>query len=209
MDREPVRLIPLLREWIAQNYPGTKIAIGEWNWGPILTMNGAVGIADVLGIFGREGVDVATYWTSPPANSPGARAFAMYSDYDGAGGHFGDVAVAADSSSQDDVQAFASIDSSTRSVLIMLVNQRPDASLGINVELDGAYHPAAAYQLGGGSSIASRHLRRLRVSRQSRCHPSRSRYCAWSPISRAEIGLAAINQSSTEQELAAESGVPH
>jgi hypothetical protein len=144
---EPARLIPRLREWIAQNYPGTKIGIGEWNWGADTTMNGAVAIADVLGIFGREGVDVAAYWTSPPADSPGARAFAMYSDYDGSGGHFGDLAILADSSSPDDVQSFASIDNSTQDVLVVLINQRPDASIASSVQLDSAYRAVGAYQL--------------------------------------------------------------
>ncbi len=30
---QPVRLIPRLREWIAQGYPGTKLGITEWNFG--------------------------------------------------------------------------------------------------------------------------------------------------------------------------------
>jgi hypothetical protein len=144
---EPVRLIPRLREWIDQNYPDTRIAIGEWNWGADTTMNGAVAIADVLGIFGREGVDIAAYWTSPPANSPGARAFAMYTNYDGKGGRFGDLSVKATTNSPDDVQSFASVDSSTGTVLIMLINQRPDATLSTNVELTGQYGSVSAYRL--------------------------------------------------------------
>ena len=88
-------LIPRLRDWINRYYPGTRLAIGEWNWGADKTMNGALAIADVLGIFGREGVDMAAYWTSPPADSPGARAFAMYTNYDGQGRGFGDQTLAA------------------------------------------------------------------------------------------------------------------
>src|SRR5207248_4089884 len=49
--REPVRLIPRLREWVDHGYPGTMLAIGEWNWGAEKTVNGALAIADVLGIF--------------------------------------------------------------------------------------------------------------------------------------------------------------
>ena len=30
------------------------LAIGEWNWGAEKTVNGALAIADVLGIFGRD-----------------------------------------------------------------------------------------------------------------------------------------------------------
>src|SRR5207302_1739770 len=95
---ESVDLIPRMRDWIAQYYPGTRLAINEWNWGADKTMNGAVAIADVLGIYGREGVDMAAYWTSPPPGSPGASAFAMYTNYDGQGHGFGDVAIADTSS---------------------------------------------------------------------------------------------------------------
>ena len=48
-------------------------------------MNGALAIADVLGIYGREGVDAAAYWRNPPVGSPGCFAFKMHGNYDGAG----------------------------------------------------------------------------------------------------------------------------
>ena len=55
---EPAMLIPRLQDWINRYYPGTRLAIGEWNWGAETTMNGALAIADVLRIFGCEkGVD--------------------------------------------------------------------------------------------------------------------------------------------------------
>ena len=83
---EAVRLIPRMRDWVAQYYPGTKLAIGEYNWGALDHINGALAQADVLGIFGREGLDLATLWAPPTASQPGAFAFRMYRNYDGAGG---------------------------------------------------------------------------------------------------------------------------
>jgi hypothetical protein len=132
-----MQLIPRLRAWVDQYYPGTKLAIGEWNWGADSTMNGAVAIANVLGIFGREGVDLAAYWTSPHPGSPGAGAFALYTNYDGQGHGFGDVALAAKSSAPDDVQVFASRDSRTGDALLMVVNQRADMALSTTVQLSG------------------------------------------------------------------------
>ncbi|MBZ5591407.1 MAG: glycoside hydrolase family 44 protein [Acidobacteriia bacterium] len=58
--QESVRLIPRMHDWANNNYPGTKLAITEYNWGALDDMNGALAQADVLGIFGREGVDLAT-----------------------------------------------------------------------------------------------------------------------------------------------------
>ena len=42
--------------------------------------------ADVLGIFGREGVDLATYWPLQSDESFAYGAFAAFRNYDGAGG---------------------------------------------------------------------------------------------------------------------------
>ena len=48
-----------------------RCSISEWNFGADTTMNGALAIADVLGIYGREGVDAAAYWRNPPVGQPG------------------------------------------------------------------------------------------------------------------------------------------
>jgi len=48
-----VRLIPRMRDWVNVNYPGTRLAITEYNWGALDHINGALAQADVLGIFGR------------------------------------------------------------------------------------------------------------------------------------------------------------
>ena len=77
----------------AATIPGTKLAISEYNWGALDHINGALAQADVLGIFGREGLDLATLWDPPTAAQPGAFAFRMYRNYDGAGSGFGDVGV--------------------------------------------------------------------------------------------------------------------
>src|SRR4029079_3480840 len=60
-----VQLIPRLKNWVASNYPGTKIGITKYNWGADSPINGATTQADILGIFGREALDMATYWTFP------------------------------------------------------------------------------------------------------------------------------------------------
>jgi hypothetical protein len=69
---DKVMLIPRLKKWVKDFYPGydMKIAITEYNWGAEQDMNGATTQADVLGIFGSEGLDMATYWTCPLNSSP-------------------------------------------------------------------------------------------------------------------------------------------
>src|SRR5690349_17601879 len=44
-----VQLIPRLKGWAAQYYPGTPCALTEYNWGAESHINGATAQADVLG----------------------------------------------------------------------------------------------------------------------------------------------------------------
>ena len=123
---DEVQLIPRMREWIDQNYPDTKLAITEYNFGANEHINGAVTQADVLGIFGREGVDLATHWAPPEPNDPVAYAFRMYRNYDGAGeagSRFGETGVQALTTDAEQVSAFASVRESDGALTIMLINK--------------------------------------------------------------------------------------
>jgi hypothetical protein len=55
--------IPTLKAMVAQYHPGLQIGCTEYNWGDEPNLNGATTQADVLGIYGREGFDLATRWT--------------------------------------------------------------------------------------------------------------------------------------------------
>jgi len=96
------QLIPMLQKWVADDYPGTKTAIDEYNFGGLESINGAVVQADILGIFGRQGLGMSALWPSEQysAQGPGNYAFAMYRNYDLAndGATFGDVYLYASSS---------------------------------------------------------------------------------------------------------------
>lgn len=104
---EPVALIPRMHAWVGNNYPGTKIAITEYNWGGLEHLNGALAQADVLGIFGRERLDMAMLWESPESADPGAFAFRIYRNYDGEGGRFGELSLSAESADQDQLSIYA------------------------------------------------------------------------------------------------------
>ena len=58
-------LVPRMRDWVARNYPGTMTAITEYNLGALDHINGAIAQADLLGVFGREGLDLAAIWAPP------------------------------------------------------------------------------------------------------------------------------------------------
>ena len=136
-----VQLIPRMRTWVSNNYPGTKTAITEYNWGALDDINGALAQADVLGIFGREQLDLATLWGPPPPSDPGAYAFRMYRNYDGAGGEFGDTSISAQSGDQSKLSAYAALRSTDGSLTLMVIN-KTHTDLISPVNLSG-FQPAA------------------------------------------------------------------
>ena len=132
-DWRYVRLIPRMKDWVNTYYPGTKLSISEYNWGGLESMNGALAQADVLGIFGREGLDFATLWNYPNTGDglgydhfetqPGAYAFRLYRNYDGNGGTFGDTSVQATSANQDQLSIYAATRSQDGALTLMVINK--------------------------------------------------------------------------------------
>ena len=112
---KPIRLIPWLLELIAARYPGTKLAMTEYNFGAGDHISGGLAQADVLGIFGREGVYLGNYWGDGPGNGDLPTyiesAFRLYRNYDGKRGKFGDTAVAATPADIAKASVYAATDS--------------------------------------------------------------------------------------------------
>lgn len=133
---QPVRLIPRLKEWIAAGYPGTRLGITEWNFGADQDINGALAIADVLGIFGREDVYLANYWAYPAKGSPGYLAFKLYRNADGQGTGFGDESCRA-TTSDERVACYAATDTRSGALTVMLVNKFSRATVTAPVTLTG------------------------------------------------------------------------
>jgi hypothetical protein len=118
-----VMLIPRMKNWVATCYPGTKIGITEYNWGAEPSINGATAQADILVIFGREGLDLATRWTTPATNTPAYKAMKLYRNYDGNKSVFGDTSVAATVPNPDNLSAFAAIRTNDSALTIMVINK--------------------------------------------------------------------------------------
>jgi hypothetical protein len=124
------QLIPMARAWVAKDYPGTKIAFTEYNWGGQEHINGAVAQADILGIFGREGLDLGTLW-GPPAPTtqvPGLMAFEIYRNYDGNNSMFGGTALASTSAAsgtdaEGKLAVYGALRSSDQSITVMVINK--------------------------------------------------------------------------------------
>ncbi len=161
-----VDLIPRMQAWIAANYPGTMLSISEYNWGALNDINGALAQADVLGIFGREGLDLATLWGPPADADPGAFAFRMYRNYDGANHGFGDVSTLATSADPGALAVYAAQRTADKALTVMVINKSAN-EVTSTVTLAGctpASNAAAVYQYSPANLAAIEQLPNQAVS---------------------------------------------
>ncbi|MFC4530548.1 glycoside hydrolase family 44 protein [Sphaerisporangium dianthi] len=152
---QPVYLIPRMKEMVAKNYPGTKVAVTEYSFGALGSLNGALAQADVLGILGREGADLATLWSPPSSADPGAYAFRMYLNHDGKGGRFGDTSVLSTSADQSRLAVYGAKRSADGALTLMVVN-KTGSDLTSPVTVNGGAPGATAqvYQYSGADLTA-------------------------------------------------------
>jgi mannan endo-1,4-beta-mannosidase len=140
---KPIRLFPWIKEAIAQHYPGTKLAMTEYNYGGWKHISGALAQADVLGIFGREGLFMATYWGAGPGNDEIppliAAAFQLYRNYDGKGGKFADTAVEATVEDIAKASIYAATDSrNPQRMTVIVINKDQQGIFQGKLQIAGA-----------------------------------------------------------------------
>ncbi len=148
-------VIPRLNSLIDQHYPGTDLAITEYNFGGNDTIAGGLAQADVLGIFGREDLEVATVWdpflswVNLTEEEWGARplidAFRLYRNYDGQGGRFGNVANFAESSDESRVAIHAGTRTADGALTVLVINKTRE-SYTSTLSLDGQQGTAERYE---------------------------------------------------------------
>ncbi len=155
----PIALLPRLQRKIDQFYPGTKLAISEYNYGGGGHISGAIAQADALGIFGREGVFAACQWPMADRQPFVAAAFQMFRNFDGKNGAFGDTSIGASTDKTDETSLYASLDSTNPARLVLVVinktahpiegifkfsHLRPGAAAAIYQLTDASASPRAA-----------------------------------------------------------------
>ena len=146
---QPLRLIPSMKEKIAAHYPGTELGFTEYYFGGGAHISGAIAQADVLGIFGREGVHSAALWCMSSDASYLTAAFAMFRSYDGAGGSFGDLSVQATTTDVTATSVYASVDSTSpnRVVLVLINKANTPKVAALTLSHGTALSRAEVYQL--------------------------------------------------------------
>ena len=138
--------IPLMKQWVNEYYPGLQIACTEYNWDDESTLSGATTEADLLGIFGYYGFDMANIFTAP--KYPTYLTLQMYRNYDGKLSTFGDTSISTTVADPDNLSAFASLRSTDGAMTVMVINKQT-SSTPVNVTLANftAGSTAQAYQV--------------------------------------------------------------
>lgn len=149
--REPVQLLPRMREWVERYYPGLGISIGEWNFGGEAHMSGGLATAEALGRFAQFGVTSAFYWTYPSEGTPAMWAFRAYRDFDGKGGKFLDWYTP--STSGPNASLFVSRDASGRHAVAIILNLSRQTAISAKLDLSscGSVASSRAFSYRGGS----------------------------------------------------------
>jgi len=124
------QVIPMMQKWVAEDYPGTRTAIDEYNFGGMESINGAVVQADILGIFGRQDLGMGALWatTNYSAQGPGNYAFAMYRNYDGKDSTFGDTylyatSTASGADAENKLAVYGAQRSKDNTITVMVINK--------------------------------------------------------------------------------------
>jgi autotransporter-associated beta strand protein len=151
----PINLIPRLQGQINANYPGTKLAFSEYNYGAGEDISGGLAETDVLGIFGKYGVYSANEWpSSSPNDNFVAGAIQLYRNYDGHNSTFGNTEVQANNSDTINTSVYASIDAANPQHLTLVAENKETSTVTatLNISSGPAYKTAAVYQLTSASS---------------------------------------------------------
>jgi hypothetical protein len=171
---EKIQLLPRMQDWIDSSYPGTGIALSEYNLSVGDATTNALIQADTLGIFAREGVGLATRWPMDYDGDEIDDAFRMFRDYDGKGGSFGDRWARSQSSDQDRLAVYGATRSRDGKLTVVVVNKSgEELSSKLRVKGFRAKGKARAYRWAGGE-ISRVKGGRVRGGKLAASYPARS-----------------------------------
>ncbi|MBV9266963.1 MAG: hypothetical protein JO061_12410 [Acidobacteriaceae bacterium] len=167
-----INWIPTMKAMVSQYYPGLQVGCTEYNWGDEPNLNGATTQADVLGIYGRQGLDFATRWTvakntntSPTTYYVTYLASQIYRNYDGNHSTFGDTSVSATVANPDNLSSFAAVRGSDGALTVMVINkQQGSTPVTVGLANFASAGTAQAWQINSASQTSITRLADLTVS---------------------------------------------
>ncbi|KAJ7604485.1 glycoside hydrolase family 44-domain-containing protein [Roridomyces roridus] len=130
-DPNFIALIPRMRTLIDINYPGTKLSLSEFSSTDDTDITGGLLTVDMLGIFGQQHLDSATYWATPDEMGPVGLAYWLYRGF---GTFFGAYSAQMNiaTPNPDTQGAYAGTDTDGKLTLV-IVNKNPDTPIAFDL----------------------------------------------------------------------------
>ena len=112
--------------------------------------------ADGLGLFGKQGVDLASYWgLSDPASDSTTFAFLMFRNYDGKGSQFGDTSIQTNATASGGLEVYGAQRTSDGAITAIVVNRKSSAlSSTFLLRNHAPKAPVQVYQYSGANLSA-------------------------------------------------------
>jgi hypothetical protein len=137
-------VIPALKKWIDQAYPGTKLAINEYSTGSVDKYHGALLRAVALGTFVQEDLYMAENWYQTGKDNFTYWAQKLFTNYDGKGGGLYGKFVKTTSSSND-LYSYAAQNGDK--IVLVLINKNQKSPFAVTLELPKAAKNVQTYTL--------------------------------------------------------------
>ncbi|HYD40451.1 MAG TPA: glycoside hydrolase family 44 protein [Anaeromyxobacter sp.] len=156
----PIQILPRIQEKIDASFPGTKIAITEYESGGWNHIAGTIAQADNLGVFGAQGVFAANFWPPSGTHDYALAGFRAFRGFDGATASFGDTSIPATSSDVSQVAVYASEDSGAAGRRVLVAINRSSGTRRVSIAGQTFAGTATLYRMTAASARAQVNARR-------------------------------------------------
>jgi hypothetical protein len=146
LNNKPIAMLPRMQAKIDKHFPGTKMAITEYEFGGRNTISGALAQADALGVFGRFGLFAACHWGVNHTDRATTAAFKAFTDFDGKGARFGDLGLPVRGESPAENSVYAARDSHQSNRVTVVIINKSEQKQSISMAFNGfAARTATSY----------------------------------------------------------------
>jgi hypothetical protein len=153
LGQTPVQIIPRLQAKINAEFPAMKgLSITEYEGGGWNHIAGTIAEADMLGIFGEQGIFAAAFWPPSGSYDYALAGFRAFRGFDGGSANFGDISVQTTSSDVSKVAVYASEDSKTPGRVVLVAINRSTSSQVTAINGMTLAGTATIYQMTAGSA---------------------------------------------------------
>lgn len=132
-------IIPTIQASIRMYFPDTKLSFSEYNFGGGNHISGGIAQADALGVFSEQNVYMACLKPDMEDFSYQKSGINIYTNYDGEGSSYGNLAVYADNGGNTQSSVYASVDSDDESALKVIFINKSSSEMPVDFTVSSSY----------------------------------------------------------------------